>query len=125
MSSVYSACDVCERQFHISNLVDWKCLACSTPEDDKKVLKSIEEFKKIAYCGRECIYSRKQFIEKNNWCPTSRTVIVICCDYSYEGVGNINYGGLSGGNRRFNKWIEKYDYGFDWYDAGLVTIYKK
>ena len=120
----YGYCDECEKECYLSDsfMKSWKCLLCSTPPDSEKVLKSIVEFKKFAYFRREIIYSRKEFIRDYNWCPTNRTVIVISCDYIYEGIGNINYDYT---NDKFERWLKKYNYNYDWYNPGLVTIYEK
>lgn len=120
----YGYCDECEEECYLDDsfVKSWKCLYCSTPYDSQKVLKSITEFKDFEYFRREIIYSRRQFILENNWCPNKRTVIVISCDYVYEGVGNINYDHTSD---KFERWLKKYNYGYDWCNPGLVTIYEK
>ena len=92
----------------------------------ENIPKAIKEFNEFKY-GEERIYTKSKW--QGDW-EDNNAILLICAEYSCrnreeEEKCHINYHAKSCGSKRFNEWLDKYNFDMEWENCCIVSIYLK
>ena len=92
-------------------------------EDIKEAMK---EFNELKYKPEE-ICTKSQW--NGDWESNNAVLLILaeycCSDKKEEKKCHINYDCKMGGSVRFNQWLKKYNFSFEWWNSCIVYVYKK
>lgn len=93
----------------------------------ENIPRAIKEFNEFKYNKHEEIFTKSKW--EGDW-EDNNAVLLICAEYvcrSEEEVEmcHINYCDKYWGSKRFNEWLDKYNFHIEWYDSCVVYIYLK
>jgi hypothetical protein len=92
----------------------------------ENIPEAIKEFNSFKF-GEEAIFTKSKWA--GDW-DSENAVLLICAEYccknsKEERECHINYDCKHCGSQRFNEWLSKYNFSFEWDDCCVGYIYLK
>jgi hypothetical protein len=92
---------------------------------ENKLIKSMDEFNSFKFEHEEIIKADEWFKYHEKEYDDNIIFIIIAEHWIESKKINIHYDMKFWGSKKFNKWLSKYNYGWEWYESCYGYVYKK